>query len=100
MTYGLTILAIGNTAFLEITPDEFRQIKTAKLIAMTALAIEEKFEILVENYSEYERTLLDLTLGKMIRMNFDAVSFAADRQLINRRIANLLMAARLYIDQA
>jgi len=100
MKYGLAILTLDNWPFVEITTEEFKQIKAAKTNLMVALAIEEKFEILTENYAEYERALLDLTLEYMIHQDFEWSSVMDHIQLVNRRIANLLTAAQLYIDQS
>ena len=100
MRHRLAILSLDKWPFIEISSDEFRQIKGAKTKLTVALEIEEKFELLVENYTEYERTLLDLTLTNMVRQDYVWDSFMDHRQLVNRRIANFLMAAQLYIDQA
>lgn len=100
MRHGLTILAIGTWPLVEISFEEFQRIRSAKENVMTALAIEEKFEILVESYREYEGTILDLALKRMIRGEFEWGTFSDDRQLLDRRTANLLTAARTYTNQA
>jgi hypothetical protein len=99
MKYGLAILTLDNWPFIEITAEAFQGLKLAHSNVATALAVEEKFEILIENYSEYEQTLLNLTLRKMIRQDYEMALFADDRQVLNRRIANVLTSARLYINQ-
>ncbi len=35
------------------------------------LGVEEKFDLLLSNYEEYEGTLLDLALGRMVRPGVD-----------------------------
>jgi hypothetical protein len=84
---------------IAITAEDFRDIKKAKTNLMIALGIEEKFALLVENYTDYERTLLDLSLKNMIQQGWLWNSFMDDMQMVNRRIANLLMPATLYVDQ-
>ena len=100
MIHRLAILTLDNWPFAEISSAEFDAIKDAKTKLTIALEIEEKFELLVENYAEYERTLLDLTLTNMIRQAYVWTSFMDQSELINRRIANFLMTAQLYMDQA
>ena len=100
MRYRLAILTLDNWPFVEISSGEFEEIKDAKTKLTIALELEEKFELLVDNYAEFERTLLDLTLTNMIRQEWVWTSFMNQRQLVNRRIANFLMSARLYTDQA
>jgi hypothetical protein len=100
MKHSLAILTLDKWPSVEITGEEFQNIKNAKTSLIIALGIEEKFTLLVENYAEYERTLLDLTLTKMIRQDYEWTSLMDDTQLVNRRIANVLMASQLYIDQA
>jgi hypothetical protein len=52
----------GPLASVDIGADEFCAIEEAKAKLTAILGIEEKFALLVENYAEYERTLLDLSL--------------------------------------
>ena len=100
MRHRLAILSLDNWPFVEISSGDFDEIKDAKTKLTIALELEEKFELLVENYAEYERTLLDLTLTNMIRQDWVWTNFMDQRQLVNRRVANFLMTAQLYIDQA
>jgi hypothetical protein len=44
--------------FIEISEAEFQTLKCAKESLITVLNIEEKFDAVLENYSEYERELL------------------------------------------
>jgi hypothetical protein len=63
------------------------------------ISIEEKFALIVGNYADYEAALLDLTPTPPLKMTF-SYSWAHDgRILVNRRLANLLTATRMYVDQ-
>jgi hypothetical protein len=95
----LRIASLDPWPSVEIGSDEFRAIKEAKAKLTTVLGIEEKFALLVENYAEYERTLLDLSLKNMINQDWVWGGFMDDMLLVNRRIANLLTVTTLYIDQ-
>jgi len=99
MRYGITRLALGAQPFIEITPQHFGQIRDAKQNLVLTLEIEEKFDIFIENYVEFEETLLGLTLRHMVFTDYAWGSFLLNVRIVNRRIANLLSTARLYTDQ-
>lgn len=100
MKYGITILALGSWPFIEISAEEFAQAKRAKEKLIALLGIEEKLDILLENYAEYEKHLIDLSLRRVIFRDLLWSSGMDDKQHLTRRLANLLSAARLYADQA
>src|ERR1035437_2440293 len=97
--YCLRIATLDPWPSVDIGADEFRAIEEAKAKLTTILGIEEKFALLVENYTEYERTLLDLSLKNMINQEWHWGGFMDDTLLANRRIANLLTGATLYLYQ-
>jgi len=66
---------------------------------MTLLDIEEKFDITIESYFDYERTRLDLALRHMLTWDLPHTVLAADIRVINRRLLSLLAAGKLYVDQ-
>lgn len=91
---------MSSPGFVELTQAEYESIRHAKRCQLIVLGIEDKFDLLLANYAEYEQALLELTLHQMVYRNLDWSSFQTDLQLVNRRLANLLSAARLYLDQA
>jgi hypothetical protein len=85
---------------IEISEAEFGALKQAKTSLLTFLSMEEKFDALLENYSEYERELLSLALDHMVHSGgLTWTSMISDVLRINRRLANLLTMTRLYTDQ-
>lgn len=84
---------------VELTQADYELVKTARANLIVAMGIEEKYDIVLQNYLDYERALLTLTLEKMLVRGMDWSSFMDDRQLINWKLFNLLAAARLYCDQ-
>lgn len=99
MRYQITRLVVGRTPSIDITEERFRAIVDAKQRFIAVLGIEEKFDLLLENFVEFERELLRLSLDHLVYRNQDWHSFRADDRLMGRRLANLLSSARLYIDQ-
>jgi hypothetical protein len=99
MTHALALQALGCPTPIEISVAEFNAIKSARTTLLTALSAEEKYDLVIENYAEYERELLGLTIEKMLHHDFQWQAFAADRYLVGRRLANALTVSRSYIDQ-
>lgn len=97
--YGITCLVLGCSSVIEISDDEFTRITTAKRHLLTLLGLEEKFDLVLENYLEYERELLRLNLQRMLLQDCDGSSSMTDIQLLNRRLANHVLTARLYLDR-
>jgi hypothetical protein len=99
MKYKIATVTMGSQLSLEISPEEYSTIRGSKRNLVILTGIEEKFDILLENYAEYERSLLDLALHQMLFRDLDWPSFRADVKIVNRRLTNVLSAARLYVDQ-
>ncbi len=100
MQYGITRLVLGCKQFVELTRDEYNAAKQAKASLLIALGIEEKFNLVLENYAEFELELQRLTTRHLIFQDRDWSSAMDDLYAINRRLVNLMSTGRLYIDQA
>ncbi len=99
MIYNLRIRAAGFGEGIKITAAEYSALVNATKRIYLATGFEEKLDLLLENYLEYERELLNLALESCLFWETDDHRVFREAQTINRRIANLLTAARLYIDQ-
>lgn len=82
---------------ISITEKELVKAQKCKKRLLKALGIEEKFNIVLENYLEYEKELLDVTLRKAI--SFDMSDSRDIIHSMNRRLVNLLSTCRMYLDQ-
>lgn len=99
MRFGITRLHLDPASFIEVSAEEFIQFKRCKNGFMVLLDIEEKLDIVLENYAEYERELLSLTLERSLFFDPSWSAVISDIHTVNRRLANLLTTSRLYIDQ-
>jgi len=99
MRYGITRLHPNVDSFIELSAEAFALAKNSKFNFMMLLEIEEKLDIFLENYAEYERELLSLALQRSIFFDPSWSSVISDIHTVNRRLANLLTTGRLYIDQ-
>lgn len=100
MRYGITQLVLSSLDFVEITEQEYRAISLAKQYLFEALYLEEKFDLVMENYFEYETELLLSSTRFMVFGYQDYEWLQNERNLLSRRIVNLLSACRLYLDQS
>lgn len=99
MNYGLKRYVLGSSSFVEISEEEYSNIKSAKVNLLEALFIEEKFDVVIENYLELEIGFLEISAGYMVLRNLSYNRFYNEKNLINRRLINLLSACRSYLDQ-
>jgi hypothetical protein len=99
MRYRITRAVSSAPGEIEITKAEFEATKKAQDSLVAVVSIEEKFDLLIENYREYERSLLDSALHHMIEQHHEHDDFMAERRTVARRLANLLTSTRLYVEQ-
>ncbi len=97
--YVITQLQLDCKGEIPISREEYEIIYNAKQNLVTALGIEERFDILMENYFEFEMELLSITSRSIIFDDVSWNSFANIRSLVNRRLMNLFSSAKAYIDQ-
>lgn len=89
----------GSSSPVEIPKSRYDATVEAKAALLECLFIEEKFDLLIENYLELERTLLECALGYLAAPLLDNHRADTDRAVFNRRLVNLLSSARTYADQ-
>jgi hypothetical protein len=100
MQYGIKRLVSGGPKFLELTQDEYEDIKRARNHLLQVLYLEEKFDLLMQNYFEYEMELLRSATHTMLFLDISYNRMQDDMNSMIRQIVNLLSAARLYVDQS
>jgi hypothetical protein len=83
---------------VDIDPKRFEAVESAKNTCLLALGLEEKFQLVVDNYIEWETELLKQAQVYMFRQpnKFEAMEH---RVLVARRLTNVLTGFRLYVDQ-
>lgn len=100
MKYILTQLKFQESTEVEISFEEFQELKRAKEILSECLTVEERFEFIVSNFLDLEKEVLSLCVDYMVRHESDYEHLFEIRQKCNRRLINLLTTTKLYIDQA
>ncbi len=100
MKYTLTTSIGLEINLIDLDQSTFMEIRAARDNLFEALYIEQKFDLLIYNYLEYEQDLLSIASQHMIQNIYGATNSIRDLNNINRRIANLLSSCRMYLDQS
>jgi hypothetical protein len=84
-----------------ISSEKYEQLIISKQKLVSMMKVEEKLNLLIENYMELEKEILNVSFNKMISpiYSIDWTLSISDIHLINRRIINFLTTSKLYIDQ-
>lgn len=90
----------GGKRPVEISKADFQAIRQAKRGVVCAMLFEEKLDLVLDNFIEYEGEFLRLTLRSAVFEETDWSDFRDTSQQANRRLANLLTTCRLYLDQS
>ena len=97
--YTLQTMWLGSSAGLTLSETEFLKLKKARNCLNAASALEESYDLLLENYRELEVAVLTEAVYEMTAMRHEYSDFFDLRTLLNRRVVNVLAAARKYLDQ-
>lgn len=99
MKYILRKMVLDSMSVIDISESNFKAYKEAQKVIISCLSIEEIYEILITNYLDLEKQILDTTTSYMVRSFIDIFDFADVRISLSNRLMNLLTSARLYEDQ-
>jgi len=99
MRYALVALAGMSNRIVEIPKSRYDATVEAKAALLECLFIEEKFDLVIEDYLELEMTLLQCALGYLAAPLLDNQRANTDRALFNRRLVNLISGAGTYANQ-
>lgn len=99
MKHAIIQWILSSPGAVEISVEDYQEIKLAKENLENALFIEDKFDLVLENYFEFEMQLLSSATRWMIFREQDYSWLQVENALINRRLVNLLTTCRMYIDQ-
>ena len=94
--YFLKLEGLGKYPELKISKDEYTEIIKAREILNAALSIEEKYDIVLGNFLDFEKELLALTLDKIVGHSFDYDRAYAVLSAMNRRTVNFLVSGKSY----
>ncbi len=99
MEYLLADSVIGSELIYDLTESEFNSIRKSRDILDSAFDLEEKYDILLTNFLELEKEVLNIAVDHMIKRSLSD-SFYSEQLRLNVRVVNILTSCRLYIDQS
>ena len=97
--YRLEKRVLRGPYLLNLRKADFDKYLRARNIILMAINIEEAFDVLIDNYLEFETTLLQSTNQYLIRFVDTHETFQSERRLLNRKLINLLTTSKAYLDQ-
>lgn len=97
--FGITHLALGDHPFVELEQAEYKEIQNAIHTILLVLDIEAVFDVLVENFIEFEKEIMSVSVAHMILRPHTPTTLHKYSVIFSRRLSNLLSAARAYLDQ-
>lgn len=98
MRYVIRSMVIAHSVTIEITKEEYEAALRARAALNELIAVEEKYDALMENYVELEETLHNLGIRTLAFVERHYEEMITPLNLVSRRVSNLLSSARLYRD--
>jgi hypothetical protein len=98
MPYVICKMVIALTPTVEITKAEYGAVKPARAVINELIALEEKYDAVMENYVELEQTVHNLGIRNLAFVDYHYEELAAPLNDISRHVSNLLSSTRLYRD--
>lgn len=99
MHYRVKLAVLGRTPTLEISEAEFLALGQSRASLVEALAMEEKYAILLTNYLAIEREILTQAANGLVQSPAEYFDFFEVRHSLNVCLVNFLSSARMYVDQ-
>lgn len=81
-----------------ITEEEFKSSIENYLFLLNVCNIENHYDILINNYSEFEKCISGILINNFLAFGFDILEFSKNEREVIRLINNLLSSCRLFLD--
>lgn len=98
MRYGIKRIVLGGSPFIEISESEYNQLLAEISSVVEIYGLEQKYDILLNNFIEFEIVLAELAVRHMTFFAIDYQKVQIDMSNVNRMLMNLLSSCRMYID--
>ncbi|PTT30762.1 hypothetical protein, partial [Pseudomonas sp. HMWF021] len=96
--YFLRQSFLGNIPSMDISASDYEAIIRARGILSAALSIEEKYDLTLGNFIDFEREALLLTMDQLTDHLFDYNRAYNIISALNRRIANFIYIGKNYTE--
>lgn len=96
--YYLRQSFLGNIPSMAISASDYESILMAREILSAALSIEEKYDLVLGNFLDFEREILLLTMDQLTDHSFDYSKAYKILAVLNRRVANFIYIGKNYTE--
>ncbi|PHV35903.1 hypothetical protein [Janthinobacterium sp. BJB304] len=93
------LVELSRRTSLDIDSDAFDDARRDYLFNQAALATEEKYALVLQNYVQFESTLHAIALNHLVFSAHKWSDFVDGIQLVNGSLLNLLSSTKAYLDQ-
>lgn len=97
--YSIRRLVLGNADEIVIAPARYEELRQACAGVIVGMTVEEKFDVLMEDYAELEIAALERAARNSIFGDLSWESMAIFRGTLNRRLLHVMTSSRMYLDQ-
>jgi hypothetical protein len=98
MPYVICRMVLAETPTVEITRSEYDAVQPARFVVNELIAVEEKYDAVMENYVELEETIHTLGIRQLAFVDYHYEELVGPLNLVSRRVSNLLSSTRSYRD--
>jgi len=98
--YVLKNLTLSRPPEITLEETAYNSIKQAREILSGGLALESKYEILISNYSDFEKAISNCAIDHMIRRKTEYEDFLLTSINLNKALVNLLTSTYSYCEGA
>lgn len=98
MKYVLIQIVLARNVEILIDKKRYDQISKSRFDLTDFTAIEEKFDIALENHYEFEKEINSIASRDMMFSEITEIYLWRTGNLLNRRVANVLASCRAYLD--
>jgi hypothetical protein len=95
--YILCRTVLGSNASIDIEEGEYLALQNVIDQLDHVLSVEDKFDLTIQNYLEFETTILNETTRELVQATHTAIELQRMRRLFARRLSNVLSSAHLYL---
>jgi len=100
MKFFLSVDKVIKHEELEIGSCLYEELSKARTVLLNAFALEQTYDVLIENYLAFEKEILGRTMDYLVRDAKGYDTFYEDINSFNLRLVNLLTTVKLFIDQS
>src|ERR1039458_6938051 len=100
MNYSVIGFVSGQPLRLEkaVAKEQYDPAKAGRDVCILALGFEERFQLVLDNFHEWEMELLNQAHNHLLWRNTGHNAAMQDRLCLDRHLVNLLSSMRLYLD--